>query len=251
MNWYSPGCFNCRQPIQWPPPQNEEQARLQALSQQVFQEQLAAWRASQGPGLTPAPAPTPTPPPQPRVQSFGNPVTVPPVDGNANSLIEATHHAAVQYDPQAAEDVEGFSTGTYGEFVPRDLPVQRIDELEGTQVNPNAPSTIGVTDVPVSDVERTSFDRIDVGNVAPAADVELASFSAITSQVAAQTAAADPLVERTAFEDHVRAKPAAPSTAKKKKGASAAGQRICKDCGTVSDRERCPSCGAATKEFRP
>jgi len=246
VNWYSPGCFNCKNPVQWPPPQTEDQARLQQHAAAVFQEQLTAWRAAQP--AEPAAAPPPPPPPQAsqRVPAVSGVALPPIVDANPASLIESTHFAPVPVESMTRETVEGFSTGTFGAEVPAGLATSRMDDLEGTKVEQLGPSVLGGSDQTAEPVERTSFDAVDAGVVAPAPDLDLASFSSVTAQVTTTTVEADPLMERTALQDHVRAVPAV-KTGKKK--VAAAGTRICKDCGTVSDRTRCPVCGAMTKEL--
>ncbi len=247
VNWFSPGCFSCRKPIQWPPAQNQQQQALQQASTQAFQEQLAYLQQQQAAvARQQAPAPA-SPPPAPAVPVARAAPPKPPAPGGAlpggdlDGVLETSRFDAVTYDPQAAEDVEGLMPQSYAEFVPADLAIQRDADVESTQVADTG-AGLGVTPFgPQDGLEATALPKPSAdAALEHVQDLDRGSFSALTQS--APDVSPEGEVERTAVAEENR-----PSRVRKT--AAQAGKRICRSCGTISDRESCPSCGTQTKEL--
>ena len=161
--------------------------------------------------------------------------------GDLDGVLETSRHDAVTYDPQAAEDVEGLLPQSYAEFVPADLTVQRDADVESTQVMDTG-AGLGVTPFgPQDGLEATAIPvPTEEAPLQVIPDLDRGSFSALTQS--APEISPDGEVERTAVAHENR-----PSRLRKAK--AEAGRRICRSCGTISDRESCPSCGTQTKEL--
>ncbi len=250
VNWFSPGCFSCRKPIQWPPPQNQQQQALQQASTQAFQQQLA-YLQQQAAARQQVPAPPSPPAPVARAQA-AMPAARPAATsqeapggalpgGDLDGVLETSRHDAVTYDPQAAEDVEGLLPQSYAEFVPANLTVQRDADVESTQVMDTG-AGLGVTPFgPQDGLEATAIPLpTEEAPLQVIPDLDRGSFSALTQS--APEISPDGEVERTAVAHENR-----PSRLRKAK--AEAGKRICRSCGTISDRASCPSCGTQTKEL--
>lgn len=253
VNWFSPGCFNCRQSIQWPAPQNQQQLALQQASVQVFQQTLAQLQQQQAqqqqaqqqqqPAVRvqapqqarPVTSPGARPPQAPAAPQGPLP------GGDLDGLLEGTRFDGVAYDPQAAEDVEGLLPASYAEFVPPDLPVERAPEVEETRVASTGPgfvTPLGPNEV----IETTAMvvARTDAP-VEALPELDRASFKATTAQAPEITP--DVELERTQVSTENR------PTRVRRAAKAEEGKRWCPHCGTKSTAMLCPSCGAPTKEL--
>lgn len=245
VTYFAPGCFNCRQSIQWPPPANQQQFAIQQAATAQFNEMFARYQQQQAPqppqpAAVPqpqrvAPQAAPTPPPARAASPAG-----PTPGGDLDGLLEVTRHDAVAYNPETAEDVDGLMPQSYAEFVPAQLNVEALPEFSPTAAQAEGPG-LGITAMPGNELEMTHFATAGELAAPPVQDFDNARFTELTAQIPSEVVP-DVELERTAISDENR-------PTRRRKAVAEEGKRICKDCGTVSDKTSCPACGAATKDL--
>ena len=265
MYAFQPGCFSCRQGVQWPPPQTPEQQAMhqaatawfnqalgqyqaqqqqqQAAQQQAAQQQAAQQQAQQQQGQQqPRQAVRDETPPAAAPQR-----TAPPPDPSLQGLVETTSFGSVAYDPQAAEDVEGLLPSSYAEFVPRELPIPRETEMVPTTVEQSGPG-LGLTGL----LPEDGFEATHAAPVAQVPMERVAEFDPGRQDDITRTAPEDPHVVDGGFIEVTSYDPAASlaaQPARTRKTRAAEGSLLCPDCGTRSEKSLCPSCGARTRAF--
>lgn len=223
VNFFAPGCFNCRNQIQWPAPANEQQAALAQAAAQVFQQQWTQLQQQQPP-QAPAPA-------APAAAGGGS---VPTLEG-----LEATRLDVPPVDPAAVSAVEGLLPSRLDDGR-TPVSVAPMEDLQGTQAQQTGQG-LGITGFTAQDgFEGT---HLQVGAVQTEALSELDRGNYVEATRATTTVAADTEVERTAVGTETR------SPRKPTRRAAEEAKRVCRDCGNISQKEKCPACGAPTKEL--
>jgi hypothetical protein len=243
VTYFAPGCFNCRQSIQWPPPANQQQFAIQQAATAQFNEMFARYQQQQAP-QPPQPAavvqaPRVVAPAAAPVAAVSSSSSALP-GGDLEGLLEVTRHDSVAYNPDTAEDVDGLMPQSYAEFVPAQVTVETLPEFSPTAAQAEGPG-LGITAMPNSELEMTHFATAGELAAPPVEDFDNARFTELTAQIPTNVVP-DVELERTAISDENR-------PTRRRKAAVAEGKRICKDCGTVSDKTSCPACGAATKDL--
>lgn len=219
-------CLRCGERFDYgasPPPEPTPQQIHEAL-------------AHAGGPAAPAAAP-PAPPPPVAPQPPLAPAAVQAQAAAEEDLIDRGRYDDSQAAQVHAEEIPGFIDSTlFAAFTPKEVAVERIADLESTQVeDAGAPTTI---EPQALELEQTSFQAVgDVQGEDIPGFIDSTLFKAFTP-AEVQTETPDGLeVLPTAFS--TRAGTATPARA-------AADDELepCSDCGARHDRVVCPACGA-------
>lgn len=240
---FQPGCFSCRQGIQWPAAQTQEHMAAQQAAVAWFNQAMTAMTAAQQPQAqasagAPAAAAAHASSPNHAVVSQA---AAAGMETGLGAMMEATHHAAVTYDPNLAEDVDGLLPSSFKEFVPVALPIQPLPEFEATAAQQTG-GGLGVTPLTEADgLQPTLLPPVAEVPSAPMEGFDPGDYGGVTASVQVPVGS-EMMLETTRVADAPPPRPARKATAQ-------TDTRQCADCGTRSNKAQCPSCGARTREI--
>lgn len=288
MYVFQPGCFQCRQGVQWPPPADAAQLAMQQAAVAWFNQAMLNWQAQQAAVPSPPPTPLPAVPTTPhdtdRMALPSFPVQAPPPPTAPDATAAAPSVSFTSFgspsfkkripesrtpDIQPDLSLQGLVEDTRHTAVQYDP--QEAEDMVGFM--PSSFAEFVPKDLPVVPTEglvptvvvqegpglgitgMTAADGFETTHLAPAVELppeptetEMVLDRGTYDELTAATKESPDALGDLELEGTAMDHAVLALRPRRANLAAAATLRHCTDCGTGSDLLLCPSCGARTRE---